>query len=278
MMEVPSTDSVTIAVHDMGGTGGEPLLLCHATGLHARAYEPLASRLAPHFHVWGLDFRAHGDSTVPDNERFDWAGFADDLLNVIDALAVRPISVFGHSLGGGVSLLAEHRRPGTLKSAFFFEPIVIPAVEGMSPGGPSAMSEGARRRRATFPSTATALHRYASRPPLNELRADALYAYVEHGFRETADGAVELKCLPEHEAATFAADGKPTLEIAAEVRTPTTIAIGTTAEGWTPATFGAAIVDALPNGRLEIDDTLGHFGPLQDPVSVAASILAAGHA
>ena len=89
---------------------------------------------------------------------------------------------------------------------------------------------------------------------------------------------MELKCLPEHEAATFAAEGKPTLEVAAKVQTPTTIAIGTTAEGWTPATFGPAIVEALPNGRLEVDETLGHFGPLQDPVSVAASILATGHA
>ena len=55
------------------------------------------------------------------------------------------------------------------------------------------------------------------------------------------------------------------------------IAIGTTAEGWTPATFGPAIVDALPNGRLEQHETLGHFGPLQDPVAVAASIVAADH-
>jgi pimeloyl-ACP methyl ester carboxylesterase len=164
-----------------------------------------------------------------------------------------------------------------LRSAFFFEPIVVPAVEGVLPGGPSAMSEGARRRRPTFASTAEALHRYASRPPLNELRADSLYAYVEHGFRSREDGSVQLKCLPEHEAATFAADGKPTLATAEHVRTPTTIAIGTTEEGWTPATFGPAIVDALPNGRLEVHETLGHFGPLQDPVAVAASIVAAGH-
>jgi pimeloyl-ACP methyl ester carboxylesterase len=276
MIEVVSTDGVTIAVHDMGGTG-EPLLLCHATGLHAHAYQPLALRLATHFHVWALDFRGHGDSTAPDNERFHWDGFSDDLLNVIDALEVQPVTVFGHSLGGGVAMLAEHRRPGTFKAAFFFEPIVIPAVEGVMPGGPSAMSEGARRRRRTFPSTAAALHRYASRPPLNELRADSLFAYVEHGFRASADGSVELKCAPEHEAATFAAEGKPTLAVAALVATPTTIAIGTTEEGWTPATFGPSIVDALPNGRLEVHETLGHFGPLQDPVAVAASIVAAGH-
>jgi pimeloyl-ACP methyl ester carboxylesterase len=228
--------------------------------------------------VWALDFRGHGDSTAPEGDRFHWDGFADDLLDVIDALDVGPISVFGHSLGGGVSLLAEHRRPGTLRSAFFYEPIVVPALEGMMPAGPSAMSEGARRRRPTFPSTAAALHRYASRSPLNELRADSLFAYVEYGFRELPDGSVQLKCLPEHEAATFSAEGKPTLEVAAKVQTPTTIAIGTTEEGWTPATFGPDIVDALPNGRLEVHETLGHFGPLQDPVAVAESIVAAEHA
>ena len=50
------------------------------------------------------------------------------------------------------------------------------------------MADTARHRRATFPSTAAALHRYASRRPLNELRADSLFAYVEHGFRELPDG------------------------------------------------------------------------------------------
>ena len=56
-----------------------------------------------------------------------------------------------------------------------------------------------------------------------------------------------------------------------------TIAIGTTEEGWTPATFGPAIVDALPNGRLEVHPSLGHFGPLQDPVAIAGSVIAALH-
>ena len=50
----------------------------------------------------------------------------------------------------------------------------------------------ARRRRANFPSRADALHRYASRPPLNELRADSLFSYVEHGFRDMTDGTVTL--------------------------------------------------------------------------------------
>ena len=85
VMHVSSTDGVTIVVHDLGGSG-DLMLLCHATGFHARAYEPLAAQLASHFHVLALDFRGHGDSTAPHNGRFDWEGMADDLLAVVDAL------------------------------------------------------------------------------------------------------------------------------------------------------------------------------------------------
>lgn len=87
------------------------------------------------------------------------------------------------------------------------------------------------------------------------LSAGVLAAYVAHGFRETADGEVELKCLPEHEAATFDAPGKPTFSM--------------------PATFGGHIAEALPRGRLERHAHVGHFGPLQAPRTVAASILEA---
>jgi pimeloyl-ACP methyl ester carboxylesterase len=275
-VEVPSSDGVTIALHDFGGDG-EPFLLCHATGFLGRAYAPLAAELEPSFHVWALDFRGHGDSTAPADDRFDWSVFTDDLLSVIDALGTEPIHAFGHSLGGGVLMLAEQRRRGSLRSAFLFEPIVIPALEGVLPAGPSSMGDAARRRRSVFPTKAEALHRYASRPPLNELRADALYAYVEHGFRTLPDGSAQLKCRPEHEAATFEASGKPTLETVADIDTPVTVAIGTTTQGWTPADFGEQVADALPNGHLERHPSLGHFGPLQDPVAIAESIVAATH-
>jgi pimeloyl-ACP methyl ester carboxylesterase len=271
-MEVSSTDSVTVAVHDLGGAG-DPLLLCHATGFLGWAYKPLADELVHRFHVWALDFRGHGDSTPPSGGRFDWDGMADDLCAAIEAIAAGPIDVFGHSLGGGTAMLAEHRRPGTLRTAYLFEPIVLPGIEGMRPDDPNAMSDAARRRHPTFPSKAEALYRYASRPPLQELRAEALFAYVDHGFTDLPDGTVQLKCLPEHEAATFEAGGKPTLETVAAVNTPTTVAVGTVEQGWTPAMFGPDIADALPNGRLERHPTLGHFGPLQDPTAVADGIL-----
>lgn len=274
-MQVPSSDGVVVTVHDLGGTG-DPFLICHATGFLGRVYEPMAAGLTARHHVYAIDFRGHGDTPRPANERFDWSGMADDLEAVIPELTDEPLAVFGHSMGGAVAMLVEERRPGTLRSAYLYEPIIVPAIAtpGFSEGDNNMMATTARKRRPSFPSKADALLRYASRPPLDGLQASALYAYVEHGFREEPDGTVSLKCRPEDESATFAATGKATVDNVAKVQTPTVVAVGWDDGSWSPSMFGPGIVEAMPNAVLERHPTLGHFGPLQDPATIAAAILA----
>jgi pimeloyl-ACP methyl ester carboxylesterase len=274
-VHVPSTDGVSVAVHDLGGTG-DPLVIAHATGFCGMAYEPLAAGLRHRFHVWALDFRGHGDSTAPALDLLAWDRMVDDLDAAVTAVAGdTPIAVVGHSMGGACALRLESRRPGTFRWAYVFEPIVLPA--GIERTGPNPLAESATRRRPTFPSRADALLRYSGRPPLNVLRADSLHAYVVHGFREDADGTVRLKCSPAHEAGTFAASGGITLDHLADVHIPVTVAAGV-ADGGMPAMLAPEQVAALPRGRLEQHTTLGHFGPLQDPTAIAAAILAAAGA
>lgn len=269
-LSVASTDGVTVVVHDLGGNG-EPFLICHATGFLGLAYLPMAARLLAHHHVYAIDFRGHGDTEAPANGRFDWAGMADDLEAVIPHITDAPISVFGHSMGGAVAVLVERRAPGTLRSAYLYEPIVVPP--GMGPPAGNPMAEAARRRRPSFPSRGDAMLRYAGRPPLNVMQAGALAAYVEHGFADEPDGTVRLKCRPEHEAATFDATGKATTEVASHVETPTVIAVGVDNGSWSPSLFGPAIVEVMPNARLERHSNLGHFGPMQDPDTIAEAVL-----
>lgn len=270
---MPSSDDVSVAVHDLGGDG-PPLLIAHATGFCAGAYRPMAAHLSRTHHVWALDFRGHGDSTAPAGDRFDWGAMADDLLAAVDAVAGgRPIPVFGHSMGGACAVLAEHRRPGTFRSGYLYEPIIFPPLPPGEVGNGPSLSAGAARRRATFPSKAEALVRYASRPPLDTFQAAALWAYVDSGFAEGPEGAT-LKCAPAHEAATFEAPGKPDPDLAAQVRIPVTIAIGRIDGGFTPARIGEPLAEAMPSARLERHPELGHFGPFEDPAGIAAAVLA----
>lgn len=271
-MQVPSTDGVTLTVHDLGGSG-DPLLLAHATGFCGRAYGPIAAALAGSFHVWALDFRGHGDSTAPAGRDFSWAAMGSDALAAVEAMGNGPLVVMGHSMGGAALLLAELARPGSLRCAYLYEPIIFPSsLAGPMAGAENPLAIAARKRRSTFPSKADALLRYASRTPLGVLRADALAAYVEHGFADQPDGAAALKCAPADEADTFASQPM-TVDQIEGLTLPTTVAIGRPVHGMDPASSGPAIIAALTQGRLLERPHLGHFGPLQDPDLVARDVL-----
>jgi pimeloyl-ACP methyl ester carboxylesterase len=272
-----STFGVELAVHDLGGLG-RPALLAHATGFHGRVWEPLAAKLSG-VHAWAPDLRGHGDSPVPPDHDFAWSRFADDVLATLDGLGLtsadptaKPIGV-GHSKGGAALLLAEERRPGTFAALWCYEPVVFPH-DLVSSGAENPLAAGARRRRATFDSFDAAYDNYAAKPPLDELDPTALRAYVEHGFIQQDDGTVTLKCRPENEARVFEmAMASYAFEHLPEVACPVTVVRGR-AEVAGPASFADRVAGALPQGRLEVHEDLGHFGPLESPGRMAASVQA----
>ena len=269
---VPSTDGVTLAVHDLGGDG--PLvLLCHPTGFLGMTWAPFAAHLADVAHCVALDFRGHGDSTAPASLDLAWSGMCDDVLAVVDPLGGGPLLGAGHSMGGAALLMAEQRRPGTFSRLWLYEPIVFPRAEG-APAGPNPLAEGARRRRPVFPSRDAAYENFASKPPLDVLDPAALRAYVDHGLRDEPDGTVRLKCEPEVEARTF--DGgmaHRTFDHLGEVTVEVTVAMS--GDGGPPAQVAPLVAEALPAGRLERHPGLTHFGPMEDPAATAAAARAA---
>jgi pimeloyl-ACP methyl ester carboxylesterase len=175
---------------------------------------------------------------------------------------------------GGASLLgAELDRPGTLTALYAYEPIVFPRA-WLSHPGPNPLAESARRRRPGFASRSEALHRYAGRPPLGRFRADVLHDYVDGGFRELPDGTVTLSCRPEQEARTFDAPDKVTIEELVAVDVPVRVARGAREADAPPAQVAEAIAEALPRGELVTFAHLSHFGPFEDPDTVAEDALA----
>ena len=136
------------------------------------------------------------------------------------------------------------------------------------------MVAAARRRRAVFASRDEAYDNYASKPPLDLLAPEALRAYVDHGFVDRADGTVELKCDPEHEARIFEGGRwQDTFGRLGEIACPVLVMAGSPM-GNPPGLIAPVVADALPHGRLTVLDDLTHFGPMQDPGSVARHILA----
>jgi pimeloyl-ACP methyl ester carboxylesterase len=267
---VASTAAVQLAIHDLGGDG-PTVVYSHATGLHGRLWAPLHRHLTG-YHGVAVDYRGHGDSTAPDTGSYDWGGFGEDGIAVVDALGdAGSLLGVGHSMGGAVLVMTELARPGTFRALALYEPIVFPPGRGDDVGS-SPIVDGARRRRPEFPSRAAARDNFASKPPLDALDPEVLDLYVAEGFRDTPEGTVRLKCEPATEAATFAGSvGHDIHGRLGDVRCPVLV-MGAPPEEGRPADFAEDVALRLPHGEYHRFEHLGHFGPLEDPAAVAAVI------
>lgn len=281
---VTGTDGVRLAVHGLGGEG-PPVLLVHATGFHGRCWVPLAESLTPHFTVWAIDLRGHGSSERPPGGRYDdWDLLAGDLLAAVDAIGGGGWRAAGWSLGGGLALLAEARRPGTFEAIACYEPVVVPpgafgsatptsgeaAVDGSPTRNGNPLAVLARKRRPVFASRAAAVENYRSKPPFSAFTPRALECYVEHGFVDRPDGSVTLACTREDEAAVFeGAVLSPTWSRLHRVRAPVAVLAGSDPDDPVGALAGE-VARRLPRGGLRRFAHLDHFGPMTAPAEVGA--------
>ncbi len=273
-------DGLSIAVYDLGGQGAD-LLLVHATGFCAEVLEPLARSLRGRFRCWGLDLRAHGRSDRPADGDFAWSGFCIDVLTAIDHLGLSRPYAFGHSCGGAAVLLAEQARPDTFASIYCFEPVVLDESPGAIPVDANPLTEGARRRRQTFPSAEDAFLNFSAKPPLSGLDPEVLKIYVQAGFEvvpaeDGGDGhAIRLRCQRDDEASIYANGASHgAYGHLHEIGCPVVFSCGELTDA-----FGRPFVEAdagqVQHGTVEVVPGVGHFGPLEQPGLLASSVLRA---
>jgi pimeloyl-ACP methyl ester carboxylesterase len=279
---IASSNGVQIAVHDLGGPDDPTatvLLFSHATGLHGRVWQPLANELVAHYRCIALDYRGHGLSETPSEDNLAWPHMGDDAVAVVESELIGPgrtLHGIGHSMGGAALALAASRRPSRFRSLWLYEPVIVPpgALPPFDVDLPNPMAEAASRRRATFASYEQAVTNFAGKAPLNQLRPDALAAYVAGGFALQPGGSVALRCLPSTEAAVFRKAGTSGVwEVVAALDLPVAVVAGRE-DGMGPVGFAPSVVASLRRGTLFERRHLGHFGPLEDPTGMARDVVA----
>ena len=276
-----AAQGVSLAVHELGGPAGAPLLLwVHANGLASRAYGPLLRLLASHAQVFAMDLRGHGESDpvpLPLEAQLQMEVLESDLSLVLQAIGERGPSVHlgAHSLGALPALRCMARGNGLVASATLFEGAVYP------PPGHAARAEAealtaervARtpRRRAIWSAVsdfADALARapaFAAMPPEDRLEAaEALLRPDAQGYRLRCDPLVETFLFTQ---VALAAE----FDLLAEVRNPVQIVAGDAAHaGATWVTrMQPDIASAVPGARFECVAGSGHLVPLEAPEACA---------
>jgi pimeloyl-ACP methyl ester carboxylesterase len=100
---------VRLELLDWGGTG-RPVVLLAGLGNTAHVFDDFAVKLASDYHVYGITRRGFGASSVPASG-YDSDRLGDDVIAVLDELALdRPVLV-GHSIGGTELSSIATRRP-----------------------------------------------------------------------------------------------------------------------------------------------------------------------
>jgi non-heme chloroperoxidase len=99
MSSITTRDGVEIYFKDWGK--GRPVVLSHGWPLDADSWDSQAFHLASNgYRVVAHDRRGHGRSSQPWDGN-DMDHYADDLAQVIEALDLRDVALFGFSTGGG---------------------------------------------------------------------------------------------------------------------------------------------------------------------------------
>ncbi len=106
-------NGLRLHVLDWGGEGRTPLLLLHGFTGHAHAWDTLSIALQPHFHVYALDQRGHGESDPADI--YNAVAAFDDLAGVIEQLGLTSLIIVGLSMGGRNAMYFTAKRPETVQ-------------------------------------------------------------------------------------------------------------------------------------------------------------------
>jgi pimeloyl-ACP methyl ester carboxylesterase len=185
------------------------LVFSHGNGFPGGTYGVL------HQHWRDAGFTVHAVDRFGHDPAFpvasNWRALRDELLAFIDRVSPdEPVVLVGHSLGGGLSLLAACRAPQRVQALVMLDSPVITGwrahsirlakhtglIERVSPG------KVAQRRRQHWPDREAVHAHFRGKPVFAAWDERVLRDYVQAGF-EDADGQVRLRFAREVETRIY---------------------------------------------------------------------------
>ena len=102
------------SVRELGNPDGRPIVFAHGFGCSQEMWHRVVPHFEADFRVIVFDHVGAGDSdlTAYDRAKYDSLhGYADDVLEILDALALDDVVFVGHSVSAMIGVLAANRAP-----------------------------------------------------------------------------------------------------------------------------------------------------------------------
>jgi pimeloyl-ACP methyl ester carboxylesterase len=170
---------------DWGGEGRTPLLLLHGFTGHAHAWDTLSIALQPHFHVYALDQRGHGESDPADV--YNAVVAFGDLTGVVGQLGLSSFVLVGLSMGGRNGMYFTSKRPELVQKLVIVD--IGPEISTRAAAAPAGPPEP--ETWASIEQAAQHLYRGNPYPGIHYYRWVA-----SHSLKARPDGALVWKWHP----------------------------------------------------------------------------------
>lgn len=127
-------------------TGERPVVFLHGVFDSAACWTGLIGALDPKGRTVAVDARAHGKSSLPDDD-FTMATLGRDAASVIETIG-RPVALVGHSMGGAIAQQVAVTRPDLVELLVLEDPAWVAAEAAGGDGVPSMIAHRSAQLRA----------------------------------------------------------------------------------------------------------------------------------
>lgn len=275
---------MSFLLSDTAGPSAPLLVFAHANGFHGLTYSKVFDAVTRDYRVMLLDLRGHGCSTLPaplDALR-NWHIYLHDVLAFLDALEEDRYTLAGHSLGAVVNFMAGQRRPQRTAGLLLAEPVLMRRSIGkvMSWGHSVGLTRRlvplirrAAERKTQFADRDAAYKNYHGRGAFKTWPDPILRDYVDGGFRDHADGHVELACDRAWEVATYQTQDNNIWKHAEQARFPLYVLRAERGSTVFPL-MAKRLKRILPQTVVETVPGTTHFLPMERPSALATALSA----
>jgi pimeloyl-ACP methyl ester carboxylesterase len=243
--------------HWVAGTGPDVVLL-HGVGLDRTLWDRCVPGLVRDHRVTTLDLRGHG-SSAPAPAGTSLGDLADDVLEVIDAVAAGRVHLVGFSLGALVAAHLAQQHPDRVATLSLVSSVALRA--------PEERESVLRRLEAARSDLPAAVDAAVARwfDPGWRRREPALVADVRRILMAN-DAASYLACY-----AVFAVGDQEVGPVLGEITAPTLAITGSEDPGSTPE-MTHRLAEAIPDAYAVVVEGARHLLPLERPHELVAAV------
>ncbi len=249
---------------DWGHTDAPPLVLLHGYSSHARSWDTFARALAPHFRIYALDQRGHGETGWTDD--YSSARMIEDVAAFVRALRLDTFDLLGLSMGGrnAYGYAAQHQAK--------LRRLVIVDIGPEVPAGGSARIRRGALANDIFDTPEDA---YAAARAGNAIAPEAeLRARTLNGLMLLDDGRWTYrydKALRDPARPRPQPDAAEHWALLAQIATPTLLVRGALSDVL-DAEVAQRMTEVMPRCTLVTVPDAGHSIPLDNPQGFIAAV------